>query len=42
VQSSLFKWQIDAGKLIQIADFQKLAQEGIQSFDNVPDLKLLN
>lgn len=38
--SAFFKWQIDAGKLIQIADFQNWHREGIQSFDNVPDLNL--
>ena len=38
--SAFFRWQIDAGKLMQKADFQNWHREGIQSFDNVPDLNL--
>jgi chorismate mutase len=33
-----FQWQIFAGKLLQIDDFQIWQKEGIQFFDNVPDL----
>lgn len=38
--SAFFQWQIHAGKLIQIADFQDWQKRGIQSIDNVPDLNL--
>jgi chorismate mutase len=38
--SAFFQWQIQAGKLIQIADFQSWHKQGIQLFDNVPDLNL--
>ena len=31
-------WQIFAGKLVQIDDFQTWLLEGVQSFNNVPDL----
>ncbi len=40
VASAFFQWQIDAGKLIQIADFQNWQKQGVQSFDNVPSLNL--
>ena len=40
VVSAFFQWQIDAGKLIQIADFQNWQKQGVQSFDNVPSLTL--
>ncbi|MBW4636403.1 MAG: gamma subclass chorismate mutase AroQ [Iphinoe sp. HA4291-MV1] len=33
-----FQWQIFAGKLIQVNNFQTWQREGVQSFDNVPDL----
>ncbi len=33
-----FQWQVFAGKLLQVDDFQTWEREGIQSFDNVPDL----
>ncbi len=33
-----FQWQIFAGKLLQVDDFQTWQREGIQFFDNVPDL----
>ncbi|GEM_PF-420391 len=33
-----FQWQIFAGKLVQIDDFQTWLQQGVQSFNNVPDL----
>ena len=41
VVSAFFQWQIDAGKLIQIADFQNWQKQGVQSFDNVPCLNLI-
>ena len=40
VVSAFFQSQIDAGKLIQITDFQNWVQEGVQSFHNVPSLNL--
>ncbi|MDF5729796.1 MAG: gamma subclass chorismate mutase AroQ [Rhizonema sp. PD38] len=33
-----FQWQIFAGKLVQIDDFQTWLKQGVQSFNNVPDL----
>ena len=36
--STFFQWQIQAGKLLQIADFQTWQRQGIQSFEHVPDL----
>ena len=33
-----FQWQIFAGKLVQIDDFQTWLQQGVKSFNNVPDL----
>ncbi|MEH1771103.1 MAG: gamma subclass chorismate mutase AroQ [Nostoc sp.] len=33
-----FQWQIFAGKLIQISNFQSWQKQGIEFFDNVPDL----
>jgi chorismate mutase len=33
-----FQWQLFAGKLLQVDDFQTWQREGIQFFDNVPDL----
>lgn len=36
--STFFQWQIFAGKLIQVHNFQDWQTEGVQSFDNVPDL----
>ena len=33
-----FQWQVFAGKLLQVDDFQTWQREGIQFFDNVPDL----
>ncbi|BAY49991.1 chorismate mutase (plasmid) [Scytonema sp. HK-05] len=33
-----FQWQIFAGKLLQVDDFQTWQREGIQFFNNVPDL----
>lgn len=36
--AAFFQAQIEAGKLIQKADFQKWQQQGIKSFSNVPDL----
>uniref|UniRef100_B8HQF0 chorismate mutase n=1 Tax=Cyanothece sp. (strain PCC 7425 / ATCC 29141) TaxID=395961 RepID=B8HQF0_CYAP4 len=35
---AFFRWQIQAGKLIQIADFQTWQHQQIGSFANVPDL----
>ncbi|MEH2125219.1 gamma subclass chorismate mutase AroQ [Nostoc sp.] len=35
---AFFQAQIEAGKLIQTADFQNWQKQGIKSFDNVPDL----
>ena len=36
--TNFFQAQITASKLIQTADFQKWQQQGIKSFDDVPDL----
>ncbi|MEH1852004.1 MAG: gamma subclass chorismate mutase AroQ [Nostoc sp.] len=36
--AEFFQAQIDAGKLIQTADFQNWQKQGIKSFPNVPDL----
>ena len=36
--STFFQWQIQAGKLLQIADFQTWQRQGLQSFEHVPDL----
>ena len=33
-----FQWQIFAGKLVQIDDFHTWLQQGVKSFNNVPDL----
>lgn len=33
-----FQWQIFAGKLVQIDDFHTWLKQGVQSFNNVPDL----
>lgn len=33
-----FQWQLFAGKLIQVNEFQTWQRQGIQSFEHVPDL----
>ncbi len=38
IVAAFFQAQIEAGKLIQKADFQKWQKQGIKSFSNVPDL----